>query len=123
MWGLAFKALTNIGYKWLDNRNKKSEAKLTKDLAIISGERKADAASADDMSKSLKDEFLTIVLTIPLAVIFYAAVWGDPAMITQVEMAFAAMSLLPEWYQWCFMGCVVATFGLRSVKTLGQIKK
>ena len=85
MWGLAFKALTNIGYKWLDNRNKKSEAKLTKDLAIISGERKADAASADDMSKSLKDEFLTIVLTIPLAVIFYAAVWGDPAMITQVN--------------------------------------
>lgn len=123
MWGFAFKALTQMGSKWLDNRNKKSEAKLTKELAILSGERAADVASANDMSTSLKDEFLTIVLTIPLAVIFYAAVWGDPAMIAQVKQAFAAMSLLPEWYQWCFMGCVAATFGLRSVKALGPNQK
>jgi len=53
-------------------------------------------------------------------VIFYASVWGDPAMTIQVKEAFAAMSTLPEWYQWSFMGCVAATFGLRSIKTLGS---
>lgn len=119
MWSLAFKALTKLGSKWLDNREKKSNAKLTKDLAILAGERSADLASTNDMSTSLKDEFLTIVLTIPLAVVFYAAVWGDHAMIAQVELAFDVMSSLPEWYQWCFMGCVAATFGLRSVKAFG----
>jgi len=119
MWSLAFKAATNLGSKWFENRSKRSDAKLIKELAILSGERAADLASVSDMSTSLKDEFLTIVLTIPLGVVFYAAVWGDMAMIAQVELAFEVMSTLPEWYQWCFMGCVAATFGLRSVKAFG----
>jgi hypothetical protein len=72
------------------------------------------------MRGSIKDEYLTIVLTAPLIVIFYASVWGDPAMVSQVKSAFKAMSDLPEWYQWCFMGCVAATFGLRSIKTFGK---
>jgi hypothetical protein len=119
MWGIALKALTGLGSDWLSNRKEKSAAKHTRELAILTGEREADVASANDMSTSLKDEFLTLVLTTPLAVVFYAAVWGDPAMIDQVKMAFDVMSNLPEWYQWSFMGCVAATFGLRSVKALG----
>ena len=80
----------------------------------------ADITSTEGMGSSLKDEYLTIVLTAPLIVIFYASVWGDPAMVAQVKEAFFAMSSLPEWYQWCFMGCVTATFGLRSIKTFGN---
>ena len=120
MWGLAFNALKSLGGDWLSNRKAKSAAKLTKDLAIIAGERAADVVSATDMATSLKDEFLVIVLTTPLIVIFYAAVCGDPEMINQVTLAFEVMSTLPEWYQFCFMGCVAATFGLRSVKALGS---
>lgn len=120
MWSLAFKAVQSLGSKWLENRRAKSDAIAERELQIIRGERSADIASAEGMSASLKDEFLTIVLTIPLMVIFYASVWGDPAMTIQVKEAFAAMSTLPEWYQWSFMGCVAATFGLRSIKTLGS---
>lgn len=119
MWSLAFEAIKSLGGKWLENRRAVSDAKAERKLQIIRGEREADAASAEGMSTSLKDEFLTIVLTIPLMVIFYASVWGDPAMVTQVKEAFTAMTALPEWYQWSFMGCVAATFGLRSIKTLG----
>lgn len=119
MWGLALKAMTSLGSDWINSRKAKNDAKLTKDLAIISGERAADVASANDMATSLKDEFLVMVLTAPLIVIFYAAVWGDPEMITQVTLAFDVMSTLPDWYQYCFMGCVAATFGLRSVKAFG----
>lgn len=119
MWSLAFEAVQELGSRWLKNRKAKSDAKAERELQIIRGERKADTASAEGMAASLKDEFLTIVLTTPLIVIFYASVWGDPAMITRVQSAFATMSTLPEWYQWSFWGCVVATFGLRSMKTLG----
>lgn len=120
MWSLGFDLLKSIGSKWLDNKKAKDDAKFTRELEIIRGERTADISSADGMATSLKDEFLTIVLTIPLIVIFYAAIWGDPAMIAQVKEAFEAMTSLPDWYQWCFMGCVAATFGLRSIKTLGK---
>lgn len=120
MWSLAFKALTDLGSRYFENRAAKNQAQLEKDLAILRGEREADALSSEGMSTSIKDEYLTLILTIPLIVIFYASVWGDPAMVSQVREAFAAMSALPEWYQWCFMGCVAATFGLRSIKTFGK---
>ena len=120
MWSLAFEADKSLGSKWLSNRAEKEAAKHEKEVQILRGEREADVKSAEGMSTSLKDEYLTIVLTAPLIVIFYASVWGDPAMVTQVKEAFTAMSTLPEWYQWCFMGCVAATFGLRSIKTFGK---
>lgn len=120
MWSLAFDAIKTLGSSWLGNRKAKTEATMEKELQIIRGEREADIKSAEGMSTSIKDEYLTLVLTAPLIVIFYASVWGDPAMVTQVKEAFSAMSSLPEWYQWCFMGCVAATFGLRSIKTFGK---
>ena len=116
----ALDAFTTLGSSWLSNRRAKSDAKTEKEIQILKGEREADVKSAEGMGGSIKDEYLTIVLTAPLIVIFYASVWGDPVMVSQVESAFKAMSDLPEWYQWCFMGCVAATFGLRSIKTFGK---
>lgn len=112
-------ALANIGGQWLSNRKAISDAKHEAKLETIRGERTADIASSEGMANTLKDEYLTIILTTPLVVIFYAAVWGDPAMIDQVKVAFAAMSDLPDWFQWSFMGCVAATFGIRSIKSFG----
>ena len=120
MWSLAFEAVKSLGSQWLQKRGEKEAAKHEKEVQILRGEREADIKSAEGMSTSVKDEYLTLVLTAPLIVIFYASVWGDPAMVTQVKEAFTAMSSLPEWYQWCFMGCVAATFGLRSIKTFGK---
>ena len=120
MWSLAFDAVRSLGSKWLTNRGEKEAAKHEKEVQILRGEREADIKSAEGMSSSIKDEYLVLVLTAPLIVIFYASVWGDPAMVTQVEEAFSAMSTLPEWYQWSFMGAVAATFGIRSVKTFGK---
>lgn len=120
MWSLALTAVQSLGSKWLNNKAEKDSAKHEKEVQILRGEREADIKSAEGMSTSLKDEYLTCVLTVPLIVIFYASVWGDPATVSQVKEAFSAMSSLPEWYQWCFMGCVAATFGLRSIKTFGK---
>lgn len=109
----------DVTVRWLGNRREKSQAKHDAEMAVIRGEQNADAYSANDMRYSLKDEWLTVLLSVPLIVIFYSAVWGDPAQIEQVKLAFSAMSDLPEWFQWAFLGCVAATFGLRSVKSLG----
>lgn len=108
-----------VTVRWLGNRREKSQAKHEAELAVIRGEQTADMASASDMRYSLKDEWLTVLLSVPLIVIFYSAVWGDPAQIEQVKLAFNAMNELPEWFTWAFLGCVAATFGLRSVKSLG----
>lgn len=118
-WTLLFGFLKDATGRWLGNRREKAQAKHEAEIAIIRGEQSADIASANDMRYSLKDEWLTVLLSIPLIVIFYSAVWGNPAQIEQVKIAFAAMNELPEWFTWAFLGCVAATFGLRSVKSLG----
>ena len=109
--------VTSLGSQYMKNRAEKSAARHKVEIAKISGSVDADHASAEGMQHSLKDEFLTILLSTPLMVIFYASLWGDPSQIEQVKAAFTAMSDLPEWYTWSFMGCVVASFGLRTFKS------
>ena len=118
-WAALIGLIKEASSNWLGNRREKAQAKHEAELAVIRGDQNADAASANDMRYSLKDEWLTVLLSVPLIVIFYSAVWGDVAQIEQVKLAFAAMNDLPEWFQWAFLGCVAATFGLRSVKSLG----
>jgi len=112
-------ALLSLGGQYFEKKAMKADAKHERDLEVIRGERSADVASSEGMSSTLKDEYLTIILTTPLIVIFYAAVWGEPEMIDRVIKAFNAMSQLPDWFQWSFMGCVAATFGIRSIKSFG----
>lgn len=117
MFGAILATLTPLVTTFMDNKKEKAAATHERDIAILNGERAADTASANDMSNSLKDEYLTLLVSAPLIIIFYAAMWGDPQQIEQVKQAFVAMSELPEWFQYSFMGCIVSTFGLRSFKT------
>ena len=103
---------------WFGHKKAKTEAKREVELATIKAGDSADTAAAGGMSTSWKDEFLTVVFTIPMGVIFYAAVWGDPADIERVKDAFAAMQELPEWYMWSILGIVIGTFGLRGLAKL-----
>lgn len=111
---------------YIGHKKAKTEAKREVELKRIHAEANLDSVSASDMSTSWKDEYLTILFTIPMVVIFYAAVWGDPgtdetpSTIEQVKLAFSEMSALPEWYQFCVYGIVIGTFGLR---TLAKFKK
>ena len=109
----------DIGKQWFSSRRAKTAAKHERELRIIAGTQEADIVSSEGMSSTIKDEYLTLILTSPLIVIFYSAVWGDPAMLEQVKVAFSAMDDLPDWFQWSFMGCVAATFGIRSIKQFG----
>lgn len=100
------------------HRQAKTEAKRDVELKQITASAGIDAVSAGDMSTSWKDEYLTVLFSVPVVVVFYAAVWGDPADIERVKSAFAAMQELPEWYMWSVVGIVTGTFGLRGLQKL-----
>lgn len=56
---------------------------------------------------SWKDEWFTIVLSIPAIMSFI------PGLSTYVESGFAAMSQTPQWYQTAFLVAIGASFGVR----------
>lgn len=119
-WKTAFSFLTEGVSGYFKHRRAKTEAKRDVELKRIGTDGETDAVSAGDMQTSWKDEYLTVLLTIPVAVVFHASVWGDPSDIKRVKDAFAAMNELPDWYQFLLGGVVIGTFGLR---TLAKLRK
>lgn len=100
---------------YFEHRKAKTDARREVELKRLHQLGEADVASASDMKTSWKDEYLVILFSIPLIVVFHAAVWGDPTDIDRVKEAFSAMNQLPEWYMWAITGIVAGTFGLRAL--------
>ena len=100
---------------FFEHRKAKTEAKRKVQIKRLEQLGEADTASAADMKTSWKDEYLTVLFSVPLIVVFYSAVWGDASDVERVNDAFAAMNQLPEWYMWAITGIVAGTFGLRAL--------
>ena len=78
---------------------------------------------ADASSNSWKDEFWTIVLSVPIFMIGYAIAANDVAVIERVTLAFAALNDLPEWYQYLLFIAISSSFGIRGAKSLMNMRK
>ena len=78
---------------------------------------------ADASASSWKDEFWTICLAAPIFMIGYAIAMDDVAVIQRVDMAFAALDTLPEWYQYLLFLAVSASFGIRGADKLMKLRK
>ena len=113
-------AVTSLGGQWLKNRGEKAEAKHVRELKVITGEIDLDLESTKGMTGSWKDEWLTAVFTTPIVVIFYGAIANDPEVITRMIEGVRVLSTLPEWYQWCIIGIVAASFGIRTFNHFGK---
>ena len=72
---------------------------------------------------SWKDEYLIILLTLPLWIIGYATATGDAEMITRVKEGFQALQELPEFYQYLLYTGVLASFGVKGAGALMKMRK
>lgn len=76
-------------------------------------EQRAVEASAT----SWKDEWFTIVLSIPLILSFI------PGARVFIEEGFVALDGTPDWYQWSLMAAISFAFGRRVIPEFGSKKK
>lgn len=112
---------------WIEGKNaeraakleiKKIEAqgKVEKAKALAQVEAEYDNYAQVAMRYSWKDEYLVLVLTMPFIISFFtpyiAVLWGVD-LAPALTAAWALVGQAPDWYQWSFMGVIVATFGLR----------
>ena len=78
---------------------------------------------ADATKSSWKDEYLIILLTLPLWIIGWATATGDIEMIARVKEGFQALQELPEFYQYLLYTGVLASFGVKGADALMKMKK
>jgi uncharacterized membrane protein len=75
----------------------------------------------NEQDKSFKDEFVLIVVCIPILVLAWSLFSGDPKSREKLELFFELFNKFPEFYKWLVVGIFGAIYGLKP--TLDVFKK
>lgn len=120
MWTALIGPIADLAGTWLNGKVEKQKAKTEVAIATAKAEavvmqKKAtgeidwDLKMADASASSWKDEWLTIIFSVPL-VLSFCGDWGRQV----VSDGFEALATMPEWYQYTLGVIVAASFGVRS---------
>lgn len=104
--------IAEIAKVWVEARMVKTKAKAEAEAQVMikSAESAADweAYMARNSGQSWKDEWLTLLFSVPLIMAFI------PEAVPFVQKGFAALDQMPAWYQYTLSVIVAASFGVRS---------
>jgi len=116
----AFSTIGTLASSWLDRKKIKAEGKVKVEVAkvegaveraqtITEGEVEYDKIAVSGMRYSLKDEWLLFLFSVPFIMCFI------PQLQPYVKEGFKILkNSTPEWFRYCFIGMVVASFGLKT---------
>ena len=109
---------------YMETKKAKAKQKLVKIEAEtslmekqIAGEIDWDVAAQKNSSGSWKDEYLTILFSIPLLLCFL------PWTVEYLERGFAALAQTPDWYKYTLGVIVSASFGIKGATKMFGGKK
>jgi len=115
--------VADIGKTFLANKAAEKQAKHDAKMNVIQNSADWESKMADASSSSWKDEFWTIILSIPLFMVGYAIAANDVTVIDRVDAGFQALSQLPEWYQYLLFIAISSSFGIRGVSKIMDMRK
>lgn len=115
--------ITNLVGGYMKNKAEEKQAKHQAKINVIQNDANWEQTMAAASGNSYKDEFWTLVLSLPIFMVGYAIASGDTSVIDRVHLGFAALSELPEWYQYLLFIAISSSFGIRGVSKLMDLKK
>jgi hypothetical protein len=98
-----------------------SEAEKRHYERMASGEIEYQRDVYEDQQKGWKDEFVLIIVCIPIMLLSYAIFTDDPLIKSKLDLFFDYFGKFPTWYQWLIVGIFSAIYGLKP--TLDIFKK
>ena len=135
MIGMIVSAATKAVGGYFENKSKESqaksnlkkaeiEAKTSVAKAVAEGKMEADKLNSqwenkavDQLSGSLKDEFITLVVLTPCILIFI------PSLQPYIRLGFDILGTLPDWYINLIYITVCAGLGLKGVGGISKFMK
>lgn len=116
LWGLVGSVLKG----GVDVLKTKSETKKIKAIAeqahyqkMAEGKIAYEIAGQKNMKDSWRDEWFTIILSLPLLIVFGAIFFNRPDWITKLKEGFVTLDSLPEWYIYALLAAIASSFGLK----------
>jgi hypothetical protein len=114
--------IAGLAQTWMSNRQEQSQAKHVAKMQVIQNTATWEQHMAQASASSWKDEWFTVILSMPILAIMWGVGMNDLDIIERVGMAFEELSRLPDWYSYLLYVAVTASFGIRGADKLMQMK-
>ena len=118
MIGQIISAVGGLATSWIDGKTAIQKAEAQIRMKQATGEIDWDLEAIRSAQHSWKDEWLTVLFSVPL-ILSFCVEWGRE----RVAEGFAALNAMPDWYQVSLGAIVAASFGIRSVSKFFGKKK
>jgi len=105
-----FEPVTKTVTKINDNSTKIKERNIERIMNADDKVAEWEMIQAESGRFSWKDEFWTIVLSMPLVGAFF------PQLVPYIEEGFRVIQGMPEFYQWWVGVAILTSFGVRAIK-------
>ena len=122
--------LLSMGMKTASHiyQNKQKTKRLMSDAQSMHAEKKArgeieyKAKVIESNDQGYKDEFVLILVSLPILVLVYSIFTDDAEIRDRLDMFFEYFKNLPYWYQAIFIGIVSAIYGLKGADIMRKPK-
>jgi hypothetical protein len=114
MWGTLISSVFGIGQSWLQNKAEKQKAVHEKDITVIKNSATWEEKQADNSNASWKDEWFTIVLSVPLIGAFI------PELVPFIAEGFMVLETMPDYYKGFLGAAMAASFGIKGLAKWGN---
>ena len=91
-----------------------SDAQMHHAEQMAKGEIEYKAKVIESNDNGYKDEFVLILISIPILILGYSVFTDDVEIRTKLDLFFEYFNQLPYWYQAIFIGVVSAIYGLKG---------
>jgi len=92
-----------------------SEAEKRHFERMARGEIEYQRDVVSEQDKSFKDEFVLIIVTLPILILAWSIFSDDPLIQQKLEVFFELFNKLPEFYKWLVVGIFGSIYGLKPV--------
>ena len=111
-------AVGGIATSYMDGKVAVQKANAEIKVKQATGEIDWDIEAIRATQNSWKDEWITLLFSIPL-ILAFCGDWGNDI----VQRGFVALEVMPDWYQYSLGGIVSASIGMRGVSKFFGGKK
>ena len=113
---LALNAGTHIYKKKQETKMRMADAQYMHAEKMARGEESYQGKLLESRQSDWKDEFVLIVLTLPILVIAYGVFSDDPAAAAKIKEFFEQFQQLPSWFTNLWILVVASVFGIKGTQ-------
>ena len=120
---MALQAGTHIYKKKQETKMMMADAQHLHAAKMARGESEYQGKLLEARQSDWKDEFVLIILTIPILILAWAVLSDDPEAMEKVKLFFDYFSTLPSWFTDLWILVVASIFGIKGTQIFRNGKK